>query len=155
MSKKKVKADEPVRVGCTVVVVKKNKLLLGLRGDACETAAGLWALPGGRMDYGEPGPKSAVIREAKEETGLIIDPDYVSFLRPVNEFFPEQGKHYVSLVYLAWHVQGEPIRKEPTKCKEWRWFARTDLPKEIFAPTKETIQLHAAEIETAMLLSAS
>jgi len=31
---------EPVRVGCTIMVVRDGKVLLGERGDACETAVG-------------------------------------------------------------------------------------------------------------------
>jgi ADP-ribose pyrophosphatase YjhB (NUDIX family) len=48
-----------------------GRLLLILRGH--EPGAGLWSLPGGRVEAGET-DEAAVIREIREETGLIVSP---------------------------------------------------------------------------------
>jgi len=140
--------DEPVRVGCTIMVVRDGKVLLGERGDACETIPGVWAFPGGRMDYGET-PEASIVRELKEETGLVIDEADLIFLRYGNEFFPEAGKHYVSLVFMVKCPEGKLERKEKEKCKAWDWFDPENLPKNTFRAAKITILTNRWKIATA------
>jgi len=136
---------EPVRVGCTLLVHRHGRVLLGERGRDCQTASGLYAYPGGRMDFGET-PKQSVVRELFEEAGLVVDEKDVKFLRYCNEYFPEQGKHYVSLVFVVECMEGDPISKEPNKCKEWEWIEVDHLPDNMFEPCRDSIMLAADEI---------
>lgn len=53
------------------VVVEDGRLLLIER--ATEPGAGLWSLPGGRVEFGES-MTEAVVREVEEETGLAVTP---------------------------------------------------------------------------------
>ena len=57
-----------------VVLDARGRLLLVRRGHA--PSAGLWSVPGGRMEAGETEPQ-AVVREVAEETGLRVRPDRV------------------------------------------------------------------------------
>ncbi|WP_097194873.1 NUDIX hydrolase [Blastococcus aggregatus] len=68
-------ADLPV-VPCVgaVVVDDAGRLLLIQRGHA--PSAGLWSVPGGRVEPGETLPE-AVVREVREETGLDVRPGAV------------------------------------------------------------------------------
>jgi 8-oxo-dGTP diphosphatase len=134
--------DPGVRVGVTVMMIRDGKVCLGERGEEVETAKNLYSFPGGRMDYGEENPKTSLVREIEEETGLIVEEEELTFLRPVNEFFPNENKHYVSLVYALYLEEGEPKAIEGKgKCKGWEWFSPDNLPKNIFIHTKETINL--------------
>jgi len=142
-------ANEPVRVGCTIIVVRDGKLLFGERGEACETGKDLYACPGGRMDYGET-PEDGILRELFEETTLIGKKENLKFLRYCNEFFPESGKHYVGLVFMISEFEGEPIVTEPDKCKGWEWFSPDDLPDNMFCGVKETIRRYRQDIEAAI-----
>jgi ADP-ribose pyrophosphatase YjhB (NUDIX family) len=54
-----------------VVKDDQGRLLLIKRGHA--PGAGLWSLPGGRIEPGETDTE-ALVREMREETGLVIDP---------------------------------------------------------------------------------
>jgi 8-oxo-dGTP diphosphatase len=137
---------KPVQVGCTIMIVRDKKVLLGKREKDCETTIGEYAFPGGRMEFGE-NPSQTIIRELFEETGLIIIQEDLIFLRYVNEYFPQVGKHYVSLVFMGTHPVGEPMAKEKTKCKEWEWFDPDNIPKNTFAPTAEIIKLNKDRIE--------
>ncbi|TKJ19126.1 NUDIX domain-containing protein [Blastococcus sp. CCUG 61487] len=68
-------ADLPV-VPCVgaVVLDDAGRLLLIRRGHA--PSAGLWSVPGGRVEAGET-LTDAVVREVREETGLAVRPDAV------------------------------------------------------------------------------
>lgn len=57
-----------------VVVDDAGRLLLIQRGHA--PSAGLWSVPGGRVEPGETLP-AAVVREVREETGLTVVPGAV------------------------------------------------------------------------------
>ena len=57
-------------LGVSVLVRRDGKVLLVRRGRP--PAAGLWSLPGGKVEFGER-LEVAAIREISEETGIAID----------------------------------------------------------------------------------
>jgi 8-oxo-dGTP diphosphatase len=61
----------PARVQCVggVITDDSGRLLLILRGH--DPGKGLWSIPGGRVEPGE-NDAQAVVRELREETGLIV-----------------------------------------------------------------------------------
>jgi ADP-ribose pyrophosphatase YjhB (NUDIX family) len=61
-------SDRPL-VGVGVAIVRDGKILLIKRRN--EPGKGLWAVPGGKVEYGET-LRDAAAREVKEETGLDI-----------------------------------------------------------------------------------
>ncbi len=58
-------------VGVGAVIVDEGRVLLVRRGT--EPLKGHWSLPGGLLELGE-GLLDAVVREVREETGLIVEP---------------------------------------------------------------------------------
>jgi 8-oxo-dGTP diphosphatase len=64
-------ADDRPLVPCVGAVVRDpaGRLLLVRRGQ--EPSRGLWSLPGGRVEPGET-TEQAVVREVREETGLVV-----------------------------------------------------------------------------------
>jgi 8-oxo-dGTP diphosphatase len=61
----------PRRVPCVGAIIRDEaaRLLLIRRGH--DPGAGLWSVPGGRVEAGETG-EEAVVREVVEETGLVV-----------------------------------------------------------------------------------
>ncbi len=59
------------RVPCVGAIVRDNAGRLLLIRRARQPAAGLWSLPGGRVEAGES-DAAAVVREVHEETGLVV-----------------------------------------------------------------------------------
>jgi ADP-ribose pyrophosphatase YjhB (NUDIX family) len=62
--------DNPL-VGVGAVIVKESRVLLIRRGTP--PLLGEWSLPGGVLECGET-LREAVAREAREETGLVVEP---------------------------------------------------------------------------------
>jgi ADP-ribose pyrophosphatase YjhB (NUDIX family) len=90
-------SERPI-VGVGVAVVEDGRLLLVQRGR--EPGRGLWAIPGGKVELGEP-MREAARREVLEETGLEVDVGDVVW---VGEHI-EEG-HHIVLVDFAGSVTG-------------------------------------------------
>ena len=117
-------SESIVRVGVGVIVVRDDKVLLGLR--AGSHGAGTWSCPGGHVEFGET-IEECSIRETLEETGLNLNLRDNHF--DWNEkFWPEEGKHYITIYSLGTiDNDAEPALLEPQKCLEWRWFTSEEL----------------------------
>lgn len=82
------------------VVVHDGQLLLVRRGRP--PAAGLWSVPGGRVEPGET-LADAVVREVREETGLDVEPrELLGWAERRTE-----GHHFVILDFRA--VAAQPF----------------------------------------------
>lgn len=120
-----------VRVGIGVWVFNPtNQILLGKRKS--EHGANTWALPGGKLEFGET-PQHCAARELYEESGIKI-PENKFCPMPIftNDIFP--NCHYVTLYYSVKNVAATPIIMEPDKCEQWAWFDRNKLPTPLFLP---------------------
>jgi len=119
-----------VRVGASVIVWGMSdygvtgKILIGKRKGS--HGAGLWSLPGGKMEHGEE-PAKAAARELLEETGLQTETR--RFLpHPFNSFVDERGQHWITLMFQCWLPDGvEPMLMEPEKCGGWQWVHTSHL----------------------------
>ena len=71
---------------------------------------GLWSLPGGRIEPGEPA-RAAALREAREETGVVAELAGVLDVHDVIRRGPagELVSHYLLAVFYGRWVSGEPI----------------------------------------------
>lgn len=67
---------------------------------------GEWSLPGGKIEPGERAVEAA-LRELREETG--VEARLVGLVDVVDGIFPEAGRHYVLIDYLAVWMAGEPV----------------------------------------------
>lgn len=86
-------------VGVGGVVVQENRVLLVQRGT--EPLKGRWTIPGGLIDVGES-LREAVIREVKEETGLVVEPvELIELLDRIHRDGERVRYHYVIADYLC------------------------------------------------------
>ena len=87
-----------------VVCLKGDEVLLIRRGTP--PRMGEWSLPGGRIEPGERAVDAA-LRELVEETG--VEARILGLLAVVDGIFPEAGRHYVLIDYVAEWTGGEAV----------------------------------------------
>ena len=116
--------DNPL-VGVGAVVIQENRVLLIRRGQP--PLLGEWSLPGGVLECGET-LRDAVVREAREETGLVVETG--EMLGVYERIIPgNAGRvryHYVLLDFLCRPLGGE--LKAGSDAADVRWFTREELP---------------------------
>lgn len=124
-------------VGVGAIIIEGDRVLLVKR--AHPPIQGQWSIPGGVLEVGEM-VREAAVREAREETGLVVEPGellgiYDRILRD-----PEQRVqyHYVLIDFLCRPVGGELLAA--SDAAEVRWFRREELaPLQLAEDTLEVI----------------
>ncbi|KAK8970153.1 Nudix hydrolase 1 [Platanthera guangdongensis] len=127
------------QVAVAVFVLKSSSILLGLRLSA--VGHGTFALPGGRLEFGETWEDCAA-REVKEETGM--DVSRVETLTVVNDVIRHgpNPTHFVTIIVRAELVDvGQaPANMEPDKCGGWAWYEWSQLPDPLFEPLGDLVR---------------
>ncbi len=102
--------------GVGAILIERGRLLLVKRGKGA--LAGQWAVPGGKVRYGE-GLREAVAREVKEETGLDVDVGPVVWVGESVGPGDPPAWHY-TLVDFAARVTGGTLRAaDDALAAEW------------------------------------
>lgn len=125
-------------VGVGAIIIEKGRVLLVKR--AHPPIQGQWSIPGGVLEVGEM-VRDAATREAREETGLIVEPGellgvYDRILRdPANRV----QYHYVLIDFLCRPLGGELLAA--SDAADVRWFTSNELPAlNLAEDTQEVIQ---------------
>lgn len=117
-------------IGVGAVVFKDAKVLLVKR--KFEPAAGQWAIPGGKLKFGET-LKQAAEREILEETGICIEAGQVAH---VFEWIGAQ--HYVIIDLDASYISGKIEAADDAD--EAGWFSAAELKHmNLTASTRELL----------------
>jgi 8-oxo-dGTP diphosphatase len=113
-------------VGVGAILLDGERILMAQRGK--EPLKGWWSLPGGALETGES-LADAVRREAREETGLEIEPLGVLeiFERIMRDADGVPEYHYVLIDYVC-RITGGQLAAGDDVCRV-EWVRRRDLPK--------------------------
>jgi ADP-ribose pyrophosphatase YjhB (NUDIX family) len=125
-------------VGVGSIIIEDSRVLLVKR--AHPPIQGQWSIPGGVLEVGEM-VRDAAIREAREETGLVIEPGELLgvFDRILRDSEQRVQYHYVLIDFLCRPVGGE--LRAASDAEEVRWFTLEELPALNLAPdTREVIR---------------
>jgi len=112
-------------VGVGAVIVQDQRVLLVRRGQP--PLLGEWSLPGGVLECGET-LHEAVAREAREETGLLVEPGEMLgvYERVIRDDERRVRYHYVLIDFLCRPVGGD--LKAGSDAADVRWFTHDELP---------------------------
>ncbi|GAA2630296.1 hypothetical protein GCM10010425_31540 [Streptomyces spororaveus] len=84
-------------------------------------ASGMWHFPSGHLDPDED-MVSAVIREAREETGVLIDPKDVTVAVIVHHRPPVGAGSRFGVFFEVCRWSGQPEVMEPYRCDDMGWY---------------------------------
>jgi 8-oxo-dGTP diphosphatase len=131
-------------IGVGSIIIEDDRVVLVKR--AHPPIQGQWSIPGGVLEVGEL-VREAAIREAREETGLIVEPGELLgvFDRVLRDAEKRVQYHYVLIDFLCRPVGGEFLAA--SDAAEVRWFARQELPALSLAEdTQEVIKKGFAKL---------
>lgn len=128
-------------LGVGVMIIKENKILLGLRNpDKVKASSelqgqGTWTMPGGKVEFMEK-LVDAAKRELEEETSLKATKlDFLCISDDMTDTV-----HYVTIGFIAKEYTGEIKTMEPETILEWKWFDLNNLPKNLYKPSQKCIE---------------
>jgi ADP-ribose pyrophosphatase YjhB (NUDIX family) len=112
-------------VGVGAIIIENARVVLVKRAHPPLQAE--WSIPGGVLEIGEL-VREASVREAREETGLIVEPGELLgvYDRVLRDAQQRVQYHYVLIDFLCRRVSGE--LQAGSDAAEVRWFTREELP---------------------------
>ncbi|MGI5146685.1 NUDIX hydrolase [Plantactinospora sp. CA-294935] len=131
-------------VDVLLILTHSDHVLLALR-DGTGYADGQWNLPSGKLEAGEDA-RSAVIREAREEIGMHLDPAEVRLAVTVHHRSPG-GQGRIGLVFTAAYEperHDEPVNAEPHKCAKIQWTPAELLPSNTYSHSRVAVAAYRA-----------
>ncbi|MFG2669115.1 NUDIX domain-containing protein [Streptomyces sp. NPDC048387] len=115
----------------------EGRVLLGLRHPDSKYAGDTWHYLAGRCE--QESALACLVREAKEEAGLVVDPADVELAHVVHVVDAVGALPLMQLVFKARRWEGVPKVLEPDKCLTWKWWPRHELPDRIVPYTRTAI----------------
>ncbi|MEU6222520.1 NUDIX domain-containing protein [Streptomyces sp. NPDC047042] len=107
-----------------------GRVVILQRGPRAKFGQGMWDLPLGKSEPGEPITETAV-RELYEETGLRVKPEDLQVAHVVHGSRGVQAPNgYLTVVFVTHAWTGEPENREPEKHAQVRWAEVDALPGE-------------------------
>lgn len=118
-----------------------NRVVLLQRSENAKFAQGMWDLPVGKSEPGEPITETAV-RELYEETGLTVKPESLKVAHIIHGAWGVEAPNgFLTVVFAAHEWTGEPENREPRKHAQVRWVDANAIP-EAFVDTTASALRH-------------
>ncbi|CAM5656300.1 NUDIX domain-containing protein [Streptomyces avidinii] len=112
-------------------------------------ATGLWHLPSGHLEPGED-MAEAVIREAREETGVVIAAEDVAAAVTVHHRPPQGAGSRIGVLFEVRRWSGAPRVMEPDRCDGMGWYPLDGLPHPMVAYCRAGLDAYRAGLPAAV-----
>lgn len=114
---------------------EKGEYLLQLRKNT-SFMNGYWDFAaGGHVEKGE-GLQECAVREAKEETGLVLQTEELKLIRILQYDVADSAYPYIDFMFLCDKFAGELSTNEPDQVSELRWFKPGEFPEKCTAAVR-------------------
>lgn len=130
-----VKERHKVIPASYLVLIKDNKILLQRRFNT-GYEDGKYSVVAGHVDKGETFTE-AIIREVKEEAGIILEAEDLSVVHVMNRNIQDDER--IDIFFIAEKWTGNIENKEPNKCDDLSWFDLDDMPDNVIPYIKKAI----------------
>ncbi|MCP5082135.1 MAG: NUDIX domain-containing protein [Alphaproteobacteria bacterium] len=111
-------------IGEVHLILEQKSSVVLLRRFQTGYEDGNYSLVAGHLDGDEPA-KVGMMREAREEAGISVDPSALEFVHLMHR---ERGDERMALFFRCTSWQGTVHNAEPHKCDDLSWFAYGALP---------------------------
>lgn len=125
-----------MRAAVYLILHHQEQILLARR---CNTGYqdGKYSLVSGHVEGGEP-VTAAMIREAREEAGILLTPQQLTFVHVLHRRSAD-NLVYFDFFFAASAWSGDIVNCEPEKCDDLRWFPLTALPTNTVTYVREVL----------------
>ena len=124
-----------VLVAACALIDPDGRVLLAQRPEG-KAMAGLWEFPGGKVEAGER-PEESLIRELKEELGIVVNEECLAPLTFASHRYPEF--QLLMPLYVCRRWEGIAAAREGQKLK---WVRSNDLRNYSMPPADEPLIPH-------------
>ncbi|MFC0601201.1 NUDIX domain-containing protein [Streptomyces palmae] len=146
------KALKPAHESMTLLVAAvivhdkaTNRVVLLQRSEQAKFARGMWDLPVGKSEPGEPITETAV-RELYEETGLVVKPASLKVAHIIHGAWGVEAPNgFLTVVFAAHEWSGEPENREPRKHAQVRWVEADALPEKFVNTTASALRRYLTD----------
>ena len=118
-----------------ILINENNEVLLHQRKNS-GYMDGMYSMVAGHLDGGEPA-RIGMIREAKEEAGIDIEPEDLQVTCTMHRMSTDSERVDFFMVCRKW--RGEVCNTEPHKCSDLRFFPVDKLPENTIPYVKQAI----------------
>ncbi|XUL89760.1 NUDIX domain-containing protein [Streptomyces galilaeus] len=125
----------------------EGRVVLIQRGEQAKFARGMWDLPVGKNEPGEPVTETAV-RELYEETGIVVAPESLKVVHLIHAAHGVDAPHgFLTVVFVADKWSGEPENREPLKHAQVRWVQVDALPEKFVRGNGQALRQYLDGVE--------
>ncbi|HWS08565.1 MAG TPA: 8-oxo-dGTP diphosphatase MutT [Xanthobacteraceae bacterium] len=124
-----------VLVAACALLDADGRVLIAQRPEG-KSMAGLWEFPGGKVETGER-PEQSLIRELKEELGIVVKEDCLAPLTFASHLYPDF--HLLMPLYVCRRWEGFVEAQEGQRLK---WVRPTELRDYPMPPADEPLISH-------------
>ena len=126
-------------VPASYLILEKNGKVLMSRRKNTNYQCGSYQLPAGHIDEGEL-PIECIIREAKEEVGIIISRADLEFVHVSYRPKHDNTADRVDFFFRARKWQGNISNPEPEKSTDWEWVSYGKIPENSIPHVKDALE---------------
>ncbi|MFE4380434.1 NUDIX domain-containing protein [Streptomyces cyaneofuscatus] len=122
-----------------------NRVVLLQRSENAKFAQGMWDLPVGKSEPGEPITQTAV-RELYEETGLTVGPESLKVAHIIHGAWGVEAPNgFLTVVFAAHEWTGELENCEPHKHSQVSWVDADAIPNAFVDTTASALHRYLAD----------